>query len=209
MQALRKQEDGTAKRAAALAVLKTAETAIGNEAIRDIVVPTVERILRGDVEIVDLFAGADIGLVKAIRSKGLGYRLRRLGLGDDLIQVAMRFARDFEAARIGKLTANYEGGGRGTKVAAEPERMAEAMDILTGAMRGPVGMPMSHDERVVMTGYLVADMPMADLGAFAAAGLTPDKNIHKFTGKLYLAKALTKLAMFYEDLDWRQGANGY
>lgn len=193
-------------RRAAKALLRTADGHIGNEAVRDIVLPTIERVLNGDVQIVELPEQvAHAGAVKVLRSKGLHYRLTRLNLDDDLIAVALRFNKTFEAAKIGGLTANLDGFSGGAKRTSQPEKWALAMDELSRASRGPVSNPLTTDERAVLYGYVVYDVSMCDLGAYVARCVSPDEKMHKFTGKLSLHKALEKLLFFYEDWDYRNG----
>lgn len=183
-------------------LLADASCRVGDEAVVKIVLPVIERVMRGDIEIVDLEAGEDKGLVKVLRTAGLAHRLRKIGLSDDLSQIALRFSRDFAAARMGGLTASYDGVGGG-KRASEPERWAEAMDLLSKASAGPSSCPLTQDERVALYGYVLFDVSAADLGAFIGDGVVHG---HKFlisTGKLTLVKALKKLAFFYEDWDER------
>ena len=189
----------TAERKAAQTFVTEAATVVGNEAIRNIVLPTIERVLRGDLQVVDLHADEAAGLVKAVRSKGLGYRLKRLGLHDDQVAIAMRFCQTFEKARIGGLTANYDGFSGGAKRSSEPERWLLAMEELAHASQ-----VMTDDERVVVYGYLLFDVSSGDLGGHVVGGLTGDKNMMWFTTKLYLNKALNKLDLFYQDLEWQQ-----
>lgn len=189
-------------------LLADADGRIGDEAVRDIILPTIERVMNGDLQIVDLKAGEEAGLVKALRSKGLHYRLTRLNLDEELIAVALRFCKAFEAARIGGMTANLNGFSGGAKRTAQPEKWALAMDELSRASRGPVSRPLSSDERAVLYGYVIFDVSMCDLGAHVASKVSPDKNMHKFTGKLLLHKALEKLEYFYQDWDYQQDRYG-
>jgi len=172
----------------------------GDETVIRVIPPSLERVRRADVSIVDLEGNEGKGLVKAVRAKGLGYRLRRLGLDDGQMQAAMRFAHDFEKARIGHLTANWNaalvGGG---KMEAEPERWCVAIDLLSKACGS-----LSHDEAVAALGYLAFDVSCADIGHFVAGAVSPDEKMHKFTGKLFLVKALNRLQVFYDDWDYRQ-----
>jgi|GEM_PF-2469674 len=191
-----------ARRATAREVIADAACRVGDEAISAIVLPTIERVMGGDLQIVDLHAGAGSGLVKVVRSKGLHYRLARLGLCDDLIAVALRFNKAFERARIGNLTACYDVAGGGNK-AGDQERFVGLMRELAAASHGPVSCPLTQDERVVLYGYVLMDISMADVGHYVARAVSPEKKMHQFTGKLLLHKALEKLVFFYEDLDHR------
>ncbi|MGN6208823.1 hypothetical protein [Asticcacaulis sp.] len=179
-------------------VIGDAANKVGDEAITDIVLPTIDRIIQGGVDLVDLAGHEGKGLVRVLRVSSLGARLRKIGVSDELAAVALRFSRDFEKARIGGLTANYEGGG-GSKRACEPERWLEAMERLARASA-----KLDHDERVAVYGYVLFDVSAADLGAFLCGGLSHDHVNHKFLEKFLLNKSLNKLALFYEDCDWRE-----
>ena len=181
----------------------TARITVGDENLEDVVTPTLERLLRDDVQMVDLAGNEGKGLVRALRATGLAYRLRRLGLTEDQQGAAVRFARDFDKARIGGLTANYQGGG-GKGQSREPERWCDAMDLLSKASTGPLTCPITPDERAALFAYVILDVSLADIGAMITGTVSPDKNMHKFTGKLFLDKALNKMALFYEDWDYVQ-----
>ncbi len=189
---------------AARELLADAANKVGDEAITDIVLPTIERVIHGGVEMVDLAGYENKGVVRVLRVAGLGYRLRRMGLPDELVAIGIRFCGDFEKARIGGLTANYNGYSGGAKRSSEPERWAEAMDLLSKASYGPSTAPLTHDERVVLFGYVVFDVSAADLGGFVARCVSGDEKLHQFTTKLLLNKVLNKLFLFYEDWDYVQ-----
>jgi len=181
-------------------VIGDAANRVGDEAITDIVLPTIDRIIQGGVDLVDLAGHEGKGLVRVLRVSSLGARLRKIGVVGELAAVALRFSRDFERARIGGLTANYDGGGGGSKRACEPERWLEAMELLARASA-----KLDHDERVAVYGYVLFDVSAADLGAFLGGGLSPDKDAHKYLQKYLLNKALNKLALFYDDYEWHLG----
>jgi len=178
-------------------VLADAANKVGDEAITAVVLPTIERIIQGGVDLVDLEGHDGKGLVRVLRVSGLASRLKKIGLTPELCGIALRFNRDFEKARIGGLVANYDGGAGGKK-SAEPERWCDAMDLLTKASA-----KLEHDERVALYGYVLFDVSAADLGAFLCSDLTRDREVKIFLEKYLLNKALNKLTDFYEDWDWR------
>lgn len=186
-------------------LLKEAKARCGDSSIDTIVVPTIERIVAGklvdgfDVNIVERPPEfGDKGVVRVMRSEnGLVRKLRKLRIDDELIRVALRFGDSFAAARLGGLTANYEGVNPNGGKACEPSRWLGAMDELTKAC-----WKLDDDERILLFGFLIYDLGCADLGEYVARSLTSDKEMHVFTGKLLLSKALKKLMVFYEDVDF-------
>lgn len=179
-------------------IIAEAACRVGDEAIVDIILPTLDRVIRGDVQIVDLAGSEGAGLVKALRVPGLAARLRKVGVADELAAVAVRFACDFEKARIGGMVANYDGYSGGVKRSSEPERWCIAIDRLAKASD-----KLEADERVVVFAYVMLDMSAADTGNLLCGDLTSDANAKIFLGKYLLHKSLKKLKTFYEDWDWK------
>jgi hypothetical protein len=179
-----------------------ASVTIGDEAIESIIVPTIERVLQGQVidGIPDMgitphegFEGK--GLVRVLRSDGgIPYVLRRLGVEDELIGAALRFAGDFEKARIGGLTAGYDGAAGGRSGRGEPERWLEAIEELSLASR-----VLAADERVAVYSVVVFDRPLADVGQYLGSRLSKDKELWIILTKYVMRNALIKLVKHYDD----------
>ncbi|WKL57252.1 hypothetical protein Q1W73_16540 [Asticcacaulis sp. ZE23SCel15] len=181
----------------ALRLVSEAFASVGDEAISAIVTPAVERLMRGDVQIVDLEASEGKGKVQVLRTKGLAHSLRKAGLEDELVAVGVRYARCFERARIGGLTASYDGVSVKGMV-GQPERWLDAIDVLRQA-----NAYLDSDMIRAVNGYVVLDLSCADVGGIVSIGVTSDRNMRIFAGKLYLRKALIRLQLFFEDMDWR------
>ena len=77
-------------------VIGDAANRVGDEAITDIILPTIDRIIQGGVDLVDLAGFEDRGLVRVLRVPGLAARLKKIGVGGDMAMTALRFSRDFE-----------------------------------------------------------------------------------------------------------------
>jgi len=158
--------------------------------------PTLERLMRGDCEMVEILVPEDgrLSQRRILRSGTLMQRLLKAGHGTDRAWTGERFAQDVEAMTIGKLTANYGGGASAqTRTSAEPERMLVALQRVHRATR-----TLSRKERAAAWGALVFGMSMTDLG-YALYG-------HKFgqaeprlrdAAWLFLDAALERMAPFY------------
>jgi hypothetical protein len=173
-----------------------AATKIGSEAISAVVLPTLERIMAGDLEVVDFKAVHEVGMIKAVRAKSLLTRLKDLCLDDDQMAAAINVSRLVERARIGRLTACYDGAGGGA--AHEPERFLVAVDELSKAMA-----KLDSHERAIVWGLTAFDVSLADLGGIVAGSLTKDRNAKIILTKYILIKALNKLSLFFLDQAWR------
>lgn len=157
-------------------------------------VPTLERLLRGDVERTSVLVADDgeVSVQPVLRAgSGAGEQWTK-GLEPNLVLVGEAFVRDVERATIGKLTGSYgEGCGGGT--AAEPERLAAAMQRLIQAQEC-----LTAKERTTVWGVLVFGLSMTDAGwATDGARLGGVRVGLSDAAALRLEAALERMAPYY------------
>lgn len=193
---------------AARGLLGEASARCGDESLDLVVIPTIERVLRGDVAIaLRPIEFGDTGVVRVLRSaSALPWTLRRMNIADEMIHVALRFSADFEKSRLGGLTANYEGVNPNGSKGGEPERWLEAVDLLSKASAR-----LDDDERLALYGVVLFDVSLADIGERVAGAMSKDRNMWINLTKFLTNKALNKLSLFYDDYEFiaeRQGKEG-
>jgi hypothetical protein len=122
--------------------------------------PTLERLLRGDVEMASIKVVDDgqVRMQPVVRGDATGSRLKAAGVPEDLRWTAERFLGDVEAATIGRLTASY-GEGLGGGRAAEPERLVVSLDRLARAQA-----VLTPKERTAVWAHLVFGLSLTDTG---------------------------------------------
>lgn len=158
-------------------------------------VPTLERLLRGDVEMTQVLVAeeGEVHLRPAMMTASLETRLEDAGLSQRLAWVAGKFVADVEGVRIGKLTASY-GEGTGGGQADEALRVVIRMRRLVAAQA-----MLTPKERTAVWGLLVFGLNMTDVGwalagdRFGARG-EPLRN----ASALLLEGALERMAPHYE-----------